>query len=227
MNPFELSPIGIFHSPYQEKFTTPRQSQLVPACVGEVILPNTPFNYQATEEMKAGQFFWLLFIFHLHTQYTPSAKVRPPRLGGNKKMGVYNTRSSFRPNSLGMSLLEFKKKLIQKHFIKLQFLSPDIIEGTPILDIKPYSFESDRPHKENQHFWADKIETSPLQVRWNSDLSLPCEYQKTVIEQTLALAPRPSYHKDSDREYKVNLFHFEISFQIYSSYVFITNLALK
>lgn len=138
MNSYQITSIGHIISPYKEKFAVPRQPGLVQDGVGQLIL-HTPYNHpDAVRGLEQFSHLWLLFIFHQTAQQGWHPLVRPPRLGGNSKLGVFATRSTFRPNAIGMSLVELKDIIIEKQSVILQLGSLDLIDGTPIIDIKPY-----------------------------------------------------------------------------------------
>lgn len=136
-----IQPIGIVHSCFKEKFAIPRQPALAPAATGEIEL-FAPYNDPvALEGLEEVSHLWLSFIFHqtlasAHSSINskPQLRVRPPRLGGNKKVGVFATRSTHRPNALGLSVV----KLDGIRNNRLQISGIDLLNGTPLVDIKPY-----------------------------------------------------------------------------------------
>lgn len=138
MTTFSFEQIGVIHSPYKEKFAVPRQPGLVADGGGELhLLP--PYNVaDAVRGLEGFSHLWLLFVFHQTMDGGWRPTVRPPRLGGNARMGVFATRSTFRPNPVGMSLVELKGIRCQKDQVILQLGSLDLVDGTPIVDIKPY-----------------------------------------------------------------------------------------
>ena len=147
MNTYQMNPIGYISSPYKEKFAVPRQPGLVQDGGGQLIL-HTPYNHpDAVRGLEQFSHLWLLFVFHQTAQQGWHPLVRPPRLGGNAKIGVFATRSTFRPNPIGMSLVELKKVNAENQSVILELGSLDLVDGTPILDIKPYlPFAESRPN---------------------------------------------------------------------------------
>ena len=138
MSAFQFEQIGVIRSPYKEKFAVPRQPGLVKSCGGELHLI-APYNQaDAVRGLEAFSHLWVLFIFHQTMEGGWRPTVRPPRLGGNARMGVFATRSTFRPNPVGMSLVELQGIRCQKDQVILQLGSLDLVDGTPVVDIKPY-----------------------------------------------------------------------------------------
>ncbi len=127
-------PVGIVHSCFKEKFAIPRQPQLAPAARGVLeLLP--PFDQgDAVEGLEQVSHVWLLFLFHQALEEKPRLKVRPPRLGGNKSMGVFATRATHRPNGIGQSVVRLEG--VEPGRLLLSGI--DLLDGTPVLDIKPY-----------------------------------------------------------------------------------------
>jgi len=146
-NSYQFNAIGTIKSPYQEKFAIPRQANLVTAAKGQIVLQGSANNSELLRGIEQFSHLWLIFVFHGTAQQGWKPLVRPPRLGGNKKMGVLATRSTFRPNPIGMSVvkldsLETHLKANKQQTI-LHISGLDLLNGTPILDIKPYIPYSD------------------------------------------------------------------------------------
>jgi len=138
MTEFVFNQIGIIRSPYKEKFAVPRQPGLVEDGGVELVL-RPPYNQaDAARGLREFSHLWIIFIFHqtLESGWWPT--VRPPRLGGNARMGVFATRSPFRPNPLGMSLIALKGGGVQRSNVVLELGSLDLVDETPVVDIKPY-----------------------------------------------------------------------------------------
>lgn len=138
MSQFVFNQIGIIRSPYKEKFAIPRQPGLIEDGGGELqLLP--PYNQaESVRGLEAFSHIWVLFIFHQTMEGGWRPTVRPPRLGGNARTGVFATRSTFRPNPVGMSLVELKGIRVKGDAITLELGSLDLVDGTPVVDIKPY-----------------------------------------------------------------------------------------
>ena len=138
MSAFQFAQIGVIRSPYKETFAVPRQPGLVKHGGGELHLV-APYNQaDAVRGLQSFSHLWILFVFHQTMEGGWRPTVRPPRLGGNARMGVFATRSTFRPNPIGMSLVELKGIRCQKDQVILELGSLDLVDGTPVVDIKPY-----------------------------------------------------------------------------------------
>jgi len=216
-----LEPIGYIRSPYKQKFSVPRQPSLVSATTSRVEIV-APFNQvEMLDEIEQFSHFWLIFAFHQNIKAGWKSKVRPPRLGGNKKVGVLASRSSFRPNHLGLSLMELSRVERNPSQPILHFKGGDLVNGTPVFDIKPYLPYADSV----SHAHAGYAQSAPqtqLTVVWTepahqqaSKLKLS-EQQYSVIKQVLAQDPRPAYKQlqQDDKEYGVALYHFNIRWRI-------------
>jgi len=221
---YQIQAIGVIHSPYKEKFGTPRQSGLIP--VQSKIELFSPYNQiEAFKEIKGFSHIWINFVFHqaLSNQWKP--QVRPPRLGGNEKVGVFASRSPFRPNNLGQSVVRFigieqkQKKLI------VVIEGGDLIDGTPIVDIKPYIPYVDSILTASGGF-AGKSPEATLQVGFSTEAEkqlalIPNDQEfKRFLEQVLSLDPRPAYKNIQDtHEYGLNLDGYNIRWQVNNSQI--------
>jgi len=228
-----LKPIGRVHSPYREKFGTPRQANIVSAVEMQLeLLP--PFDVvDAVRGLEQFSHVWLLFWF----DQVPESEhfqplVRPPRLGGNEKVGVFASRSPFRPNPVGLSLLELVD-IKTDNGVRLYLRGGDLVDGTPVFDIKPYIPYADTAFNARGGFAAQAPE--PLTVSWQesafADLHQWCvrnnnsvESWRMMIEQTLAQDPRPAYHDEPQREYGLTLGALNIRFTISQQQVMIVAL---
>lgn len=215
---YPFTPVGIVHSPYKEKFGIPRQPALAPAADIQVeLLP--PFNHPDTVRgLDAFSHVWISFVFHQTAQRGWQPLVRPPRLGGNAKVGVFASRSTHRPNPLGLSLVELRG-IDLADGVRLQLSGADLLDGTPVLDIKPYiPFVEARP--EARGGFVDGPPPS-LQTSWSEQalqqlatLPAPPPALAQLIEQVLAQDPRPAYQDDPQRIYGVRLYDYNIRFQV-------------
>lgn len=192
---FQIEPVAILSSPYQEKFAIPRQPGLVPAARGRLWLQGAYNNQHCLQGIEGFSHLWLQFIFHQTQAQGWRPLVRPPRLGGNQKMGVFATRSSFRPNALGLSVVKLEGVGNDKGQWFLEVSGMDLLDQTPIVDIKPYIAYSDALTDTQSGFAAQAPE--PMQVQFSpaavQDLGDKREL-KALIEQVLAQDPRPAYH---------------------------------
>lgn len=221
---WQITPIGVLKSPLSQKFGVPRQPNLVNT-LSEVVLYSpydTPLAVQGLAEFSH---IWLLWQFHqiADTQFRPL--VRPPRLGGNEKVGVFASRSMFRPNPIGMSVLKLEAVQIQDDKASLLVWGADMIDGTPILDIKPYIMYSDAignatssyakaAPKQHPVVWENKaIQAFAEQVARGALLA----EDQAVITDLISYDPRPAYHaskqeNDTMRQYKMCYKHIDVVF---------------
>lgn len=217
-----FSPIGIVNSPYKEKFAIPRQPGLVNAAKGTVRLLGEVNNSDSVRELAQFSHIWLLFVFHGTQKQGWKPLVRPPRLGGNKKMGVLATRSTFRPNPIGMSVVKLDKVEVCEQDVILHISGMDLLDGTPIVDIKPYVPYSDSLPNANAGFAQTQPEpnlTVTFSEQAQQDLTrLENEFPELtlLIEQVLAQDPRPAYkqNKIDEKVYGMNLYNLNIQWKV-------------
>ena len=143
MNEVNFNVIGKVHSPYKEKFAIPRQPGLVSCSKGVIELIDQANNIDLVRGLEQFSHIWVLFVFHATQQQGWKPLVRPPRLGGNKKMGVLATRSTFRPNPIGMSVVKLDKISASNNKVSIHISGLDLLDQTPVIDIKPYIAYSD------------------------------------------------------------------------------------
>lgn len=208
-----VTPVGYLRSCFREKFAIPRQSRLAPAARGLVELV-PPFDQpQAVEGLEQVSHVWLLFLFHQTLEAQPRLRVRPPRLGGNQFTGVFATRSTHRPNGIGQSVVTLDRVEAGKLWVS----GIDLLDGTPILDIKPYvPYADSLPEAQNQMADAPPLLIS---VDWQPE-ALVCAQQQgqrlsqplvELIEQCLAQDPRPAYSLPSpERQYGTQFWDVEV-----------------
>lgn len=222
INDLYLKPIGVIHSPYKEKFAIPRQPGLIKDGGGELrLLP--PYNQaEAVRGLEQFSHLWLIFIFHQTMDCNWRPTVRPPRLGGNTRIGVFATRSTFRPNPLGMSLIELKKVNIAGSEIVLELGSLDLVDGTPVVDIKPYlPFVESIPQA--QAGFAQQAPLADMAIYFSVEAEQQLNVQLTrypylrrFISQVLAQDPRPAYKKSAQdkQDYAVHLLEFNVRWRV-------------
>ncbi|MBH1932155.1 tRNA (N6-threonylcarbamoyladenosine(37)-N6)-methyltransferase TrmO [Serratia rubidaea] len=222
MSEFVVNQIGTIRSPYKEKFAVPRQPGLVEDGGGELLLL-PPYNQaEAVRGLEAFSHLWVMFIFHQTMDGGWRPTVRPPRLGGNARMGVFATRSTFRPNPIGMSLVELKKVRIQGGEVVLELGSLDLVDGTPVVDIKPYlPFAESQPQAVAG--FAQAAPAADMPVSFSPLAEQQLQQQQTrypqlrrFITQVLAQDPRPAYRKgeDAERDYAVWLLDFNVRWRV-------------
>ncbi len=210
---YTVSPIGFVRSCFKEKFAIPRQPQLAPAARGVLELV-APFDQaQALDGLEQVSHVWLLFLFHQALEAEPRLRVRPPRLGGNRMVGVFATRSTHRPNGIGQSVVRLEG--IEPGRLLLSGI--DLLDGTPVLDIKPYvpyadaitdaknAMASDSPPSIAVNWTATSLEQAQAEAR---RLGEPLQ---ALIEQCLAQDPRPAYQTPPpERRYGTRLWDVEV-----------------
>lgn len=234
MTEFVFNQIGTIRSPYKEKFAVPRQPGLVEDGNGELwLLP--PYNQpEAVRGLSEFSHLWVIFVFHQTMEGGWRPTVRPPRLGGNTRMGVFATRSTFRPNPLGMSLIELKGIRVHGGDVVLELGSLDLVDGTPVIDIKPYlPFAESHPHAHAG--FAQAAPTSDMSVYFSDHAEAQLQQQshhyphlRRFITQVLAQDPRPAYHKEEDeREYAVWLLTFNVRWRIVNGHTEVLSLDVR
>lgn len=231
LHSFEMQPIGIIHSPYKEKFAIPRQPRLASQVISHIQLQGEINTPEAVRGLSDFSHIWLLFLFdqNLNAGWKPT--VRPPRLGGNQRLGVLATRSTFRPNAIGMSAVELVDVCTKNKDIWITVRGADLMHGTPILDIKPYIPYSDSLPDSTGGFAENPPESLPVIFNDKSQLILAKasdgNYKRQVIQDVLAQDPRPAYKKGKpdSKTYAVHLFDFNVCFQFEQDFIQVTDLA--
>ena len=206
--------IAYVKSDFKEKFGIPRQSGRAPSLQSEIVFLPKYANADAFREIEGFSHLWLLFDFSLahREEFTPT--VRPPRLGGNTRVGVFASRSPFRPNPIGLSCVKLEKIAMTENGVSLIVSGADLLDGTPIFDVKPYLPFADCVPNATAGYAANG-ENHRLQVDFPETLlqRLPKEKQAGVLE-CLADDPRPSYQEDPSRLYGMRFGEYEIKFQV-------------
>lgn len=222
MQSFKFDAIGVIESPYQEKFAIPRQPNLVSAAKGKVVLLGEANNHELVRDIEQFSHLWLLFVFHGTQEQGWKPLVRPPRLGGNVKTGVLATRSTFRPNPIGMSVVKLDKVVTEKKQTILHISGLDLLNGTPIIDVKPYVPYSDAVMNANGGFAQEQPEAA-LSVVFSEQVKADLiKYKQRdnvlalLIEQVLKQDPRPAYKrgKTDDKVYGMSLYDLNIQWQL-------------
>ncbi|MFC5078455.1 putative tRNA (adenine(37)-N6)-methyltransferase [Vibrio thalassae] len=227
---YSLEPIGIIHSPYKEKFAVPRQPRLVSSATATIALQGDINCLEAVRGLEQFSHLWLLFLFDQNLAAGWKPTVRPPRLGGNERVGVLASRATFRPNGIGMSSVELKGIRQQGSQVFIDVGSVDLVDGTPIVDIKPYIPYSDSIPDAIGGYAESEPES--IEVAF-SDIALEelakdkeVAYKTQVIKEVLAQDPRPAYKKSKvdNKEYGVRLFDWNVKFQIIEQQVLVTSI---
>ncbi len=211
---FEFETIAVVRSDYQQKFVIPRQPRLAPAAQACLLVEEHWVKQGALEGLEHASHLWIQFVFHAVSDRSAKGKVRPPRLGGNKKLGVFATRSTHRPNAIGLSVV----RLLNVEGSVVHIAGADLLDGTPVLDIKPYL-----P-------WCDSIPEAEHQIAGQPPASLDVRFSdlaeqnlsrfeakerqhlRILLQQSLAQDPRPAYQKNNfERVYGVRIASCEVS----------------
>ncbi len=229
---FEFKTLGVIHSCFKEKFGIPRQPGLVAEARATLeLLP--PYNQPETVRgIEQFSHVWLLFIFHdsPHDKWQPL--VRPPRLGGNQRIGLFASRTTFRPNPIGMSAVKLERVESGVDGLFLHLKGVDLLDGTPVVDIKPYIPYADSlpnaeggfahsapPRKHTITFTADA-------ARRCHELSHQYTHLRTMIEQLLQSDPRPAYKEEErGRVYGMRLWDFDLRWRVTGDQVEVLELA--
>ena len=217
----EIHPVAYFESPLKSKFGIPRQSGLVNELTGRIVFEPAFRKMEAVRGLEDFDYLWLIWEFSANHQAQDSKQnaqsltVRPPRLGGNVRLGVFATRSPFRPNGLGLSCVRLDRveedaKLGPVIYVK----GADLMDGTPIYDVKPYVAYADA-HPEARSGFVDTTAWEPLQVVIPDGVAscIPQEHLE-ALKATLAQDPRPRYHDDPERVYGMPYLDRDIRFKV-------------
>lgn len=219
MQSFHFEAIGIVHSPYREKFGIPRQPGLIDVEATLELLP--PYNRpEAVKGLEGFSHIWITFVFHgvQRSEWKPT--VRPPRLGGNERVGVFASRSTHRPNPLGLSVVQLTGIDTVDGKVLLKLRGADLLDGTPVLDIKPYIPYADSIEDARSGF-ADKEPGPSLAVIFSAQAEQQCAEKlndypglQQLIIAVLAHDPRPAYQADEGREYGISLYDLNVRFRV-------------
>ena len=198
----EITPIAYIHTPFPTKFGIPKQSGLISSLSATIVFVEPFAIAEAIRGLEKFSHLWLIWEFSAvpaNKPWTPT--VRPPRLGGNVHMGVFATRSPFRPNRLGLSSVQLEKIEFVNGKPILYVRGADLLDGTPIYDIKPYLTTTDCHPQAQDGFVTthtnDKLHVIQLQQQYSNISTLELEQIKAIISED----PRPAYHHDTERKY--------------------------
>ncbi len=218
----EIKPIAHIHTDFKKKFGIPRQSRRAETLTGKIVFEKEFQNSEAIRGLDEFSHIWLIFEFTEAEYKDGTMTVRPPRLGGNKRVGVFASRSPYRPNSLGLSCVKVEK--IENGEITVSGV--DILDGTPIYDIKPYIPYCDAIF-DAQGSFAEENKEHHLEVEICEELlnEIPQEKRQALIE-CLSDDPRPSYQEDG-REYIMLFSNFDIHFKINENILTVTSIEKK
>ena len=227
----EIKPIAHISTIFPEKFGVPRQSGLDRSLKGRIVFEKEFRNREALRGLDSVSHLWLIWEFSMNRsisgEWQPT--VRPPRLGGNTRMGIFATRSPFRPNPLGLSCVEILSIDYEAHDGPvIEVAGADMVDGTPIYDIKPYIKYSDCWPNAVCNF-VDGLAENHLEVVFPPELKRKIDDESLAesIIEVLKLDPRPSYHNDSNREYGISFSNYNIRFRVNENILEIVDVQLK
>lgn len=220
-----MEPIAHIYTDFKTKFGLPRQSGLVEEITGKIVFQKEYSIAEAFKGLEDFSHIWLLWEFSEAKKETWKPTVRPPLLGGNKRMGVFATRSPFRPNSIGLSCVKLEKIDYDKTLGTVLYVSGcDLMNGTPIYDIKPYLPYCDSKPDAKGGF-TETLGERKLEVNIGDDLlgRVPQEKRAELLG-VLRGDPRPSYQDDPQREYGFSFADFEVSFKVEGKILNVTKI---
>lgn len=222
-----LNIIATIKTDFPTKFGIPRQSGLVPELKAKIIFEEEYRNNEAFRGLEGFSHLWIIWKFSEAVTEEWSPTVRPPRLGGNKRMGVFATRSPYRPNPIGLSSVKIERIITGTPYgTIIEVSGADILDGTPIYDIKPYIAYTDSHPEATGGFSTDVFENT-LKVE------IPKEFSKMLPSDTLTALikvlendPRPSYQNDRDRIYSFEFAGYNVKFTVDQNRLKVENIAL-
>lgn len=220
-----MKAIATFHSPFKYKFGIPRQAGVVSELPGRIVLEKAYRSVDAIRGMDDFDYLWLVW----QCSKSDALTVRPPRLGGNKHLGVFATRSPFRPNPIGLSSVRIDHIDYDcPDAPVIHVLGADLMDGTIIYDIKPYIPYTDS-HPTARAGFTDSVQWQSLQVEFTHEAqtSLPRIIDRGVLESILSQDPRPHYHDDPERIYGMEYAGYDVRFRVSGSVLTVTDIVMK
>lgn len=221
----EIKPIARIHTDFSEKFGVPRQAGLAPSLTGKIVFEPEYRNIRAVKELDGFSHIWLIWEFSQCSDSKFSPTVRPPRLGGNRRVGVFASRSPFRPNRLGLSCVKIEKIETGGENAPIITVSGvDMTDGTPIYDIKPYIPIADCIPTASEGYTA---QTKKYKINVSCDeklLSIIPENKRQALLELLSNDPRPAYNDEEGKEYGVTFAGFNIRFKYENNGLSVTQI---
>ena len=209
----EITPIARFHSPFPEKFGIPRQSGLAAGLHGRIVLEPAFRDPSALRGLDGFSHLWLIWEFSGNKTRNWQPTVRPPRLGGNTRLGVFATRSPFRPNPLGLSCVRLDRiEWDTPDGPVIHVLGADLMDGTPIYDIKPYIRYADS-HPDARSGFTDEVAWEPLDILFPAQTPFEPE-ELDILRDILAQDPRPPFHDDPEKTYGMAFAGYDVRFRV-------------
>lgn len=223
---FNIKKIAEIRNGFSDKFGIPRQSGLCDKVISKIVFEEKYRTAEAVRGLEDFSHIWLIWQFSRSVREEWSPTVRPPRLGGNKRIGVFATRSPFRPNPLGLSCVRLEGIEIDKELGPIITVSgADLLDGTPIYDIKPYIPYADAKPDAASGFVGTN-ERIRLNVRFENEPNIESSIKEALI-QILSEDPRPAYQNDPDRVYRLDFDGYTVSFKVNDTELTVTDIKEK
>ena len=232
MAEYKFTAIGTIHSCFKGKFGIPRQPGLVTEARARLeLIP--PYNREeALRELETFSHVWIQFVFHETMREEWKTTVRPPRLGGNKRIGVFATRSNFRPNPIGLSVVKLAGIVKEKGKLYLDLRGGDFLDGTPVLDIKPYIpyadtiVDAEGGYTTDIEFRQNEVAFTPLVEKKIENLNRKYPFLKELIKQILQNDQRPGYYneKSDKRKFGFHLYEYDVKWECDSGKVTVLDM---
>ena len=219
-----MKTIAYIHTDFPEKFGVPRQSGLIKELTGSIVFVPEYRSPDAVKGLEGYDYIWLLWQFQGTERTRWSATVKPPRLGGNTHVGVFATRSPFRPNPIGLSSVRLERIEFGAQGPVLQVSGADLRDGTPIYDIKPYLPYTDS-HPDARAGFSGEVQGYALEVDFPEAL-LRCfpEEKRAAVVEVLRQDPRPAYQRDEDRQYGMSFAGYDVRFTVRANCLQVENV---
>ena len=227
-----LTPIGKVNSPYKQKFVIPRQANLADAAIGIIELNKDFTDFDCLRGIDQFTHLWIIYFLHETAPQGWAPTVQPPRLGGKKKVGVFSSRAAFRPNPIGISAVKYIEHFKKDRSLHIKISGMDILDGTPVLDIKPYIPYADSIPNADGGYASEKpkqgliVEFSDDAEKKISAFEAERENLRSLIVQVLSLDPRPAWGINTldQKQYGATIFDINIKFQVHGEAVLVTEL---
>ncbi len=226
---FSFEPIAHIESCFKEKFGIPRQPGLVGEAVARIKLVSPYCQPESVKGLEQYSHIWVQFVFHESIQKEWKATVRPPKMGGNKRIGVFATRSNFRANPIGLSVVKLEKIEVENNKVILVVKGGDFLDGTPVLDIKPYVPYSDVISEAKSGLSCPVVAPKALVLSPKSQAQL-LEIEKDIpsffkfISELLQNDPRPGYQKQDDRVYGCHIYDYNLMWKCSASEITVVSI---
>lgn len=220
MEPYTFTPVAVVRSCFKTKFGIPRQPGLVPEATGEIVFQPPCNQPNAVRGLESFSHIWVLFVFHENIRQEWKATVRPPRLGGDRRVGVFASRSPFRPCPIGMSVLKLNDIICRGPKVALSVSGLDLLDGTPVLDVKPYVTYVDSIPDATSGFAPNAPDPDAMAVTFTPEAAADCNAVSRcipgftdLVRKLIAANPRPAYQHEDGRAYSLFLHEYEVLWQ--------------